>query len=85
MNLPLDTGDRVAWTERDRGIVVAGDPPRSGSGRRLTVAVWRGDTFSGHVTRMPAGLLYRTSRIRLPVAHVHGDWATHPGPADVRA
>ncbi len=75
MTIPLDTGDRVAWTERDRGIVVAADPPRMKSGRRLTVAVWGCDGFSGHVARIPAALLYRTPRIRLP----------RSGPADVHA
>jgi len=65
MTLPLDTGDRVAW-ERDCGIVVAADPLRPTAGRRLTVAVWRGEGFSGHVARIPAGLLYRTSRLRVP-------------------
>ena len=85
MSIPLDTGDRVAWTERDRGVIVAGDPPRCGSGRRLTVAVWRGDAFSGHVARIPAGLLYRTPRIRLPVPCTSADKATPPGPAGVRA
>jgi hypothetical protein len=79
MSIPLDTGDRVAWTERDRGIVVAGDPPRSGGGRRLTVAVWRGDAFSGHVARIPAGFLYRTSRIRLPTTRMPADGANDVG------
>jgi hypothetical protein len=63
MTIPLDTGDRVAWTEQDRGIVVAGDPVRIRSGRRLTVAVWGSAGFSGHVARIPAALLYRTSRV----------------------
>jgi hypothetical protein len=81
MTLPLDTGDRVAWTERDRGIVVAADPPRPQAGRRLTVAVWRGEGFSGHVARIPAALLYRTSRLRVPAPRI----APHRrGEADVR-
>jgi hypothetical protein len=75
MTIPLDTGDRVAWTERDRGIVVGADTVRTGSDRRLTVAVWGCDGFSGHVARIPAALLYRTSRIQLPSS----------GPAGVHA
>ena len=82
MTLPLDTGDQVAWTERDRGIVVAADPPRPQAGRRLTVAVWRGEGFSGHVARIPAGLLYRTSRLRVPALriahHRHGEADVRP-------
>ena len=81
MTLPLDTGDRVAWTERDRGIVVAADPPRLQAGRRLTVAVWRGEGFSGHVARIPAGLLYRTSRLRVPAPRIA---PPRGGEADVR-
>jgi hypothetical protein len=84
MTIPLDTGDRVAWTERDRGIVVAADPARTERGRRLTVAVWRGERFSGHVARIPAGLLYRTSRLRLPAPR-QGSGAPPSGPSDVRA
>lgn len=84
MSIPLDTGDRVAWTERGRGIVVAGEPRRSGSNRVLTVAVWHGDTFFGHVARIPAGLLYRTSRIRLPVPRMDAG-VEQPAPIDVGA
>lgn len=62
---PLDTGDRVAWTESDRGIVVATNPVDPEGRRRMTIAVWRG-TFFGHVTRVPVGLLHRTARIRVP-------------------
>jgi hypothetical protein len=81
MTLPLDTGDRVAWTERDRGIVVAADPVRIGSGRRLTLAVWECDGFSGHLTRIPGGLLYRTSRLRVPAPRIA---PPRGGDADVR-
>jgi hypothetical protein len=63
MKQSLATGDRVAWTADDRGIVVAREPGDSRSGPRLTVAVWRGSAFSGHVTRLPAALLFRTSRL----------------------
>ena len=63
MDIPLGTGDRVAWTEHDRGIAVAADPAWLRDGRRLTVAVWRGGRFSGHVARIPAGRLYRTPRL----------------------
>ena len=64
MSIPLDTGDRVAWTERDRGIIVAEDPGEPGVRRRFTVAVWDGAGFSGHLTRVPAALLHRTTRVR---------------------
>lgn len=84
MTIPLDTGDRVAWTESDRGIVVAADPARMKRGRRLTVAVWRGDGFSGHVARIPAGLPHRTSRLRLPTPR-QGSAAPPSSPSDVRA
>jgi hypothetical protein len=84
MTVPLDTGDRVAWTERDRGIVVAADPVRMKRGRLLTVAVWRGVDFSGHVARIPAGLVYRTSRLRLPSPR-QGSAAPPSSPSDVRA
>lgn len=59
MRESLETGDRVAWTEHDHGIVVA-DATGSGDGRaRPTVAVWRDGGFIGHVTRIPAALLHR--------------------------
>jgi hypothetical protein len=75
MAIPLDTGDRVAWTDADRGIAVAADPAWLRKGRRLTVAVWRGGRFSGHVVRVPAACLYRTPRL----------YAGHRRAADVRA
>lgn len=84
MTIPLDTGDRVAWTERDRGIVVAADPVRMKGGRRLTVAVWRGERFSGHVARIPAGVLHRTSLLRLPMPRQESA-APPSAPSDVRA
>lgn len=59
MREPLETGDRVAWTEHECGIVVA---CATGSGHlrtRPTVAVWRAGGFTGHVTRIPAALLHR--------------------------
>ena len=64
MSIPLDTGDRVAWTEHDRGIIVAENPGEPGINRRFTVAVWTSSGFSGHVTRVPAALLHRTTRVR---------------------
>ena len=68
MNNPIDTGDRVAWSASDRGIVAAEDGPDPEGRRRLTVAVWRGPGFSGHVTRLPAALLHRTPRLGTPGA-----------------
>lgn len=81
MTITLDTGDRVAWTERDRGIVVAADPVRITDGRRLTVAVWGCEGFSGHVARIPAGLLYHTPRLRVPAPRIA---PPRGGEADVR-
>ena len=61
MKHPLETGDRVAWTEDDRGIIVADSAATCG--RTFTVAVWRPRGFSGHLTRLPAAMLHRTSRL----------------------
>lgn len=63
MNQNFATGDRVAWTERDRGIVVAADPPDAGGRRIHTVAVWRDGRFTGHVTRIAAAALYTTRHL----------------------
>lgn len=65
MKHPLATGDRVAWTEVDRGIIVADTPPDTQQRRRFTVAVWSSRGFAGHVTRIPAALLHRTSHHHL--------------------
>jgi hypothetical protein len=80
MKQPLATGDRVAWTADDRGIVVAAESRDPRSGPRLTVAVWRGSAFSGHVTRLPAALLFRTSRIHAPPTPALGSGEVHGRP-----
>lgn len=64
MSLPLDTGDRVAWTEQARGIIVAMSPGETRMRRRFTVAVWSSAGFSGHLTRVPGALLHHTERLR---------------------
>jgi hypothetical protein len=63
MDQPLATGDRVAWTESDRGIIVAETTAHTPPRHCFTVAVWRAGAFSGHVTRIPAAMLYRTVRL----------------------
>ena len=86
MTIPLDTGDRVAWTEHERGIAVAADPAWMKGDRRVTVAVWRAGTFSGHVARIPAGLLFRTTRLGPPAPYATRDGTfRRAGANDVRA
>ncbi|MBB4635950.1 hypothetical protein [Longimicrobium terrae] len=61
MNRTPQPGDRVAWSEHGRGVVVDGDTapaPR----RRPTVAILGPEGFR-HVTRIPASLLYSTPRL----------------------
>lgn len=64
MSEHLDTGDRVAWSESGRGIIVDARTPSTGT-EQMTIAVWRGSGFSGHVTRIGCGLLHRTERLQL--------------------
>ncbi|HET6229659.1 MAG TPA: hypothetical protein VFE05_06215 [Longimicrobiaceae bacterium] len=78
---PLDTGDRVAWTERDRGVVVAHNPPERDGGARLTVAVWRDFESLGHLARVPSALLHTVPRLR-PAAVPGRGRADHPFPPD---
>ena len=68
MRIQLDTGDRVAWSELGRGIIVARE---QGSGaNQTTIAVWKDSRFSGHVTRIGTGLLHRTTRLHLPSVRI---------------
>jgi hypothetical protein len=67
MKSNLETGDRVAWSEVGRGIVVAREDQHGGA-TRMTVAIWQGSEFSGHVTRLSTGLLHRTGRLHPPRA-----------------
>jgi hypothetical protein len=69
MRIHLETGDRVAWSELGRGIIVAREH-RSTGANRVTIAVWQDSRFSGHVTRIGTGLLHRTTRLHLPSACV---------------
>jgi hypothetical protein len=72
VSIPLDTGDRVAWTEQARGIIVAMNLSETRMQRRFTVALWGSNGFSGHLTRIPGALLHRTACLS-------------PGPPSTRA
>lgn len=63
MKMGFGTGDRVAWSEAGRGIIVAAAP---GTRPHYVVAVWGSSGFSGHLTALPPGLLYPTKRITPP-------------------
>lgn len=65
MKIGFGTGDRVAWSEAGRGIIVAAAP---GTKPHCVIAVWGASGFSGHLTALPPGLLYATKRIAAPPA-----------------